>query len=170
MLLLNFRKLALSIMLTLCSLALNANPMSQISQTLDSYHLAAKQADADAYFDMLAPDAIVFGTDAAERWNVAGLKAYTKGLFEAGGWDLKLVQRNVSVGPNQQVGWFDELLDNDTFGQMRATGVVINHADSWKIAQYHLTIPIPNQLAGSVIEQIRGLEQGHSVSEQKGEN
>jgi hypothetical protein len=37
----------------------------------------------------------------------------------------------------------------------RSTGVLIREDGAWKIAQYHLTIPIPNDLANRVVKMIR---------------
>jgi hypothetical protein len=63
------------------------------------------------------------------------------------------------------VAWFDEILDNERFGTARGSGVLVVEEDSneeqtkktrkWKVAQYHLTVPIPNALMDKVVEMIR---------------
>jgi hypothetical protein len=47
------------------------------------------------------------------------------------------------------------MLDNDSYGECRGTGVLLLTEQGWKISQYHLTIPIPNALAKDVVKQIR---------------
>jgi hypothetical protein len=36
--------------------------------------------------------------------------------------------------------------------------VLIRSDDGWKISQYHLTFPIPNELAGKVTDEIKAFE------------
>ena len=74
------------------------------------------------------------------------------------GWTYHPKTRNVYFSPNQDVAWFDELLDNESLGETRGTGVLIKEEGRWKITQYHLTIPIPNALADSVAKQIKAAQ------------
>ena len=39
------------------------------------------------------------------------------------------------------------MLWNDRYGVCRGTGVLLATEKGWRIAQYHLTFPIPNDLA-----------------------
>lgn len=66
------------------------------------------------------------------------------------------------------VAWFDEILQHDRFGIARSSGVVVritNDNDNetsdntWKIAQYHLTVPIPNPLMDSFVDMIGQLDE-----------
>ena len=52
--------------------------------------------------------------------------------------DLSVVPRSCSPG----IVYLDEFIDNLEDG-------------AWTVAQYHLTIPVPNDLAGRVVEMIR---------------
>ena len=48
-----------------------------------------------------------------------------------------------------------ERLDNASLGETRGTGVLLLQEGHWRVAQYNLTIPIPNALAGEVVARIR---------------
>ena len=56
------------------------------------------------------------------------------------------------------VAWFDEVLDSQSYGTSRGTGVLIRGAKGWRVAQYHLTFPIPNDLAGEMTGRIKAHE------------
>ena len=42
--------------------------------------------------------------------------------------------------------WFDEELKNEKYGVFRGTGVLTKENNVWKINQYNLILPIPNDL------------------------
>jgi hypothetical protein len=129
---------------------------AEIDRLLDRFHLAASQAKFDDYFSLFAPDAIFIGTDATERWTVEQFKAYAKPHFDKGkGWTYKKVERHILVSADDRHASFDELLDNESLGRCRGTGVMRRVDGRWKIEQYHLTIPVPNELALDVVKMIR---------------
>ncbi len=131
----------------------------RVNQTLDVLHHNASIADTDEYFNLYHDTAVFIGTDASEVWNKEAFKAYAKPHFDKGkGWTYHPKTRNVYFSPNQDVAWFDELLDNESLGETRGTGVLIKEEGRWKITQYHLTIPIPNALADSVAKQIKAAQ------------
>lgn len=155
-------------MKTLCSLLialLSAAPaLSQapseaeraVSTVLDALHDAASKADGARYFDLFTDDAVFLGTDATERWTVDAFKAYATPYFDQGrGWTYTMTSRNIFLSEDGQTAWFDERLDNENFGTCRGTGVLVRRGEDWKIAQYNLTIPIPNALAYQVVDLIR---------------
>ena len=72
--------------------------------------------------------------------------------------DIPPQDRHVYFSPDKNVAWFDELLDNKGLGETRGTGVLIKVGRDWKLTQYHLTIPIPNALAGAVADQVRAMQ------------
>ena len=78
------------------------------------------------------------------------------------GWTYISKLRHVQFSPQGDVAWFDEILDNKAFGVCRGSGVLRKVGDSWLICQYHLTIPVPNDLAAKVVKIIR--EAGGPVS------
>ena len=55
--------------------------------------------------------------------------------------------RSISIAPDRKVAWFDEALETPNLGPCRGSGVVVATKAGWKIAQYNLSIPIPNDLA-----------------------
>jgi predicted esterase len=117
--------------------------------TLDRFHAAAAKADLKAYFDLFAPEGVFIGTDATERWTVAEFRAYAEPLFKRGrGWTYKprAAGRHVELSPAGDIAWFSEILDNEKYGVCRGTGVLRKIDGSWRVAQYHLTVPVPNDL------------------------
>jgi ketosteroid isomerase-like protein len=57
---------------------------NEINTVLDDFNRAATNADFDGYFACLAPDAVLIGTDATERWTVDELRAFVKPHFDQG--------------------------------------------------------------------------------------
>jgi len=105
---------------------------------------------------LMTKDAVYIGTDATERWSLAEFRAFAEPYFEKGrGWTYVPTQRKIAIGPDGSTAWFDELLENASYGTTRGTGVLVRDGEEWKIAQYHLTIPVPNDLAKQVVEMIR---------------
>jgi hypothetical protein len=138
-----------------------------ISATLDQVHAAAAKADGDKYFALFAPDAVFIGTDASERWTLADFRAYALPLFAAGhGWTYVPRERHITIAaiPCGCVAWFDELLDNPKYGTSRGTGALIETGDGWKVEQYALTFPIPNDMAAEMTGRIRAFEAKDSAA------
>lgn len=127
-----------------------------IDQVLDALHDAAARADEARYFALFADDAVFLGTDATERWSKDQFRAYAHPLFAQGkGWAYSKVTRNIFVADDGRFAWFDETTSNAKLGDCRGTGVLVRRGERWKIAQYNLTIPIPNELAEDVVRQIQ---------------
>lgn len=127
-----------------------------VAKTLDDFHLAASRADGTAYFNLFAPEGVFIGTDATERWTVEEFKKYASPHFSKGhGWTYESKIRHIDLAPSGDIAWFDEILDNKAYGQCRGSGVLRKIGTAWKISQYHLTIPIPNDLAEKVVALIR---------------
>jgi hypothetical protein len=134
---------------------------TEISRTLDRLHAAAAKADGAAYFALFAPDAVFIGTDASERWPIAAFRNYAEARFAAGeGWTYTPRERHVTVAaiPCGCIAWFDELLDNAKYGTSRGSGVLIKTGQDWKIEQYALTFPIPNDMAAELTNRIKAFE------------
>ncbi|MGZ8866793.1 MAG: nuclear transport factor 2 family protein [Thermoanaerobaculia bacterium] len=127
---------------------------ASIGQVLDQFHKAASDADEARYFGLMAADAVFIGTDASERWDMKAFRAYAHPHFAAGkGWTYTPRDRHIVI--HKDVAWFDELLDNAKYGECRGTGVLRKEAGTWKIVQYSLSIPIPNDSAAEVLKLIR---------------
>ena len=128
-----------------------------VAGVLDAFHAAAAKADFAGYFALFAPEGVFLGTDATERWTVPEFKAFAKPYFDRGrGWTYTVKSRHTVFSPDGTHAIFDEHLDNASYGHCRGSGVLRRIGDEWRIVQYHLTIPIPNDLAGQVVKLIRG--------------
>jgi ketosteroid isomerase-like protein len=127
-----------------------------IAMTLDDFHDAASAADEQRYFGLLADDAVFLGTDATERWTKDEFRAYAHPYFSKGkGWTFVPRGRHISIDPEGRLAWFDEILDSASYGECRGTGALALRDGVWKIVQYDLTIPIPNDLAKELVGRIR---------------
>lgn len=135
------------------------SPKAKVESTLNQFHQAASEAKFETYFGFFAEDGVFIGTDASERWTVKQFKDYTAPHFAKGkGWTYTSRSRNISFNKDQSVAWFDEILDSASYGTSRGTGVLVLENANWKIAQYHLTFPIPNDLAGKFTTEIKAFE------------
>ncbi len=122
---------------------------------LDAWHLAAARADAESYFSLMAPDAVFLGTDATERWTKTEFRAYAEPYFKKGkAWTFKAAKRHVSYASDGSTAWFDEELDTPNLGPARGSGVLVKLGATWRIAQYNLSVPIPNPLMKQVKKEI----------------
>jgi ketosteroid isomerase-like protein len=135
--------------------AAEATPVNEIHALLDDFNRAATNADLEGYFACLAPDGVFLGTDATERWTVDELRAFVKPYFDQGVSRAHTPrERHVDLCPGGNVAFFDELVELESLGECRGTGVVIKHDDKWLIAQYSLSFPVPNEIVFDVVDLI----------------
>lgn len=126
---------------------------AEVARALDSFHAAAAEADEDRYFGHFAPSGVFLGTDPTERWAVAEFRAWARPYFERGqAWTYHAIERHIDIAPGGECAWFDEVVRNAKYGDLRGTGVVLLLDGEWKIAQYNLTFQIPNDDAAAVLE------------------
>jgi ketosteroid isomerase-like protein len=138
-----------------------ASPEADVAAVLDDWHAAAAGAQEERYFGHFAAAAVFLGTDATERWTVEEFRRYAHPYFAKGkAWSFKAVERHVAFSPDGAVAWFDEKLDTPNLGPSRGSGVLVRDKRAWKIAQYNLTIPIPNDLMKEVKDRIEEYEKG----------
>ena len=124
-----------------------------IAAMLDDFHDAAAHADEPRYFGHFTDDAVFLGTDGTERWTRDQFLAYAHPRFASGSaWSFKAVDRHIDVDPSGRIAWFDESLQTTRLGPARGTGVVVKRGAEWKVAQYSLSITIPNERFGGVKE------------------
>lgn len=117
---------------------------AEIDSLINAWHYAAAIADENAFFGRMTADCIYIGTDATERWLRDELKEWSKKYFDREtAWDFKPLSRNITLGPGEQIAWFDELLDT-WMGTCRSTGIMEWSEGEWKIIYYHLSIAVPN--------------------------
>jgi len=154
--------LSVLLLFTFLPLAIAQSPSSEekaVSRTLDALHENASKADGEKYFALFASDAVFLGTDATERWPIAEFKKFAMARFNKGtGWTYHKRSRYIYLSEDNKTAWFDETLHNENYGECRGSGVLVKIDGAWKIAQYNLTIPIPNALARKVVAMIREAE------------
>ena len=146
------------IMISSVFLAAQDADKTEINSFIDDWHLNATNANMEAYFDKIDKDGIYIGTDETEIWTKAEFYEWQKPRTKDGvAWDFKAVDRNIYLGENSKYVWFDELL---TFsgGTLRGSGVLIKRKNGWKIMHYVLSLPVPNEKFGAVIEAIENNE------------
>ena len=148
----------------------HADQHRALNETLDSFHRAAAEADFERYTALMTGDIVFLGTDATERWQGESFPAFARPYFESGqGWEYRPYDRTLTVSKAGDVAWFDELLRHDRLGVCRGSGVLVLENGVWKVAQYNLSVPIPNDIVYSVANQIqsddRATMEGEAQSE-----
>ena len=142
-----------------CAASPPAPTIESVAAVLDDWHAAAAAADEERYFGHFASDGVFLGTDDSERWTVAAFRVYAHARFAEGqGWTYVPRDRNVGFSTDGRVAWFDEKLDNESYGRVRGTGVLRHTDDGWKLVHYSLSFPIPNDVTRAVVETVRGAE------------
>ena len=158
------------LLITLCCATLwsgptSASPGQSATETLDAFHAAAARADLDTYLGLLTAEAVFLGTDGTERWQGEEFRQFVSSDFSGGeGWTYTAQERRVTLSADGRIAWFDETLDHDQLGRCRGSGVLLLENGTWRIAQYNLSVPIPNHMLRSVVAGIRSLEQGSVAS------
>ena len=157
-------KLPFLLLILMTSTSLPASDETSVASILDKLHQSASNADADAYFQLFTDDAIFIGTDVNEYWTVEQFKSYAMPHFDKGkGWTYSSRNRDIRFSESGDVAWFHEVLDSENYGTSRGTGVLILGKDGqWRVSQYHLTFPIPNDLAVEFTNRIKEFEAGQS--------
>ena len=151
----------MTVALLLIGVPAHAEPVDAIEQALDAFHNAAARADFNAYSDLMTREVVFLGTDATERWQGDAFRAFARPYFDEGkGWTYLPQERRVDLMPGGETALFDELLSHARLGTCRGSGVMILEGTQWKVAQYNLSVPIPNALVEGVAQQIVALEQG----------
>jgi hypothetical protein len=125
-----------------------------VDSVLTALHETASRGDWATYFALYAPDAVFFGTDATERWSLQQFRDYAT---PTRGWTYRMTERNIFIDADANTAWFDERLWNEGYGESRGTGVLVRGDAGWKVAQYNLTFPIPNDLAGEFTTRIKAM-------------
>ena len=127
-----------------------------VSNVLDAFHAAAARADEEAYFALLAPNAVFLGTDGTERWDKASFRTFAHPYFAQGkGWTYTPRDRHVELSRDGRAAWFDEMLDNASYGECRGSGALEKVDGGWQIVQYNLSVPMPNDLSKELVARIR---------------
>ena len=132
-----------------------APPETAVAAALDAWHAAAARADEAAYFDLFAEEGVFLGTDATERWDKAAFRAFAHPFFAKGrAWTFRAVRRQVAMAAGGTVAYFDEDLETANLGPCRGSGVLELRGGAWRLLQYNLAVPIPNDLMKEVMGRI----------------
>lgn len=124
----------------------------KIDSLLNSWHLAATEANFENYFSKMDSVSVFIGTDASENWTKSEFATFSKPYFDNGkAWDFKTLERNIYLNSEVNFAWFDELL-NTWMGTCRGSGVLEKKGENWVIKHYVLSVPIPNDDIQKVIE------------------
>ncbi|MGX9460537.1 nuclear transport factor 2 family protein [Shewanella sp. A14] len=124
------------------SQGLSAKDSQAVSALLNQLHESAAVADWATYFKLYHPQAVFIGTDASERWSMVEFERYAK---PTKGWRYEVKSRHLLQIDDTIL--FDEQLYSPAYGVSRGTGALVQTESGWKIAQYHLSFPIPNDKA-----------------------
>ncbi|WP_228238057.1 nuclear transport factor 2 family protein [Allomuricauda sp. M10] len=139
-------------LLTTLAVSAQVSDKQKINEVLDNWHLAAANADFDAYFGLMTKDAVFLGTDAMENWQNEAFRSFSKPYFDRGkAWSFTSVQRNIYMNEGKTFAWFDELLDTQ-MKICRGSGVLKKVNGQWKIAHYVLSIAVPNENVDELIQ------------------
>ncbi|HEY5405792.1 MAG TPA: nuclear transport factor 2 family protein [Ginsengibacter sp.] len=123
-----------------------------ITAMLDSFNIAAANADYKSYFNFFTDYAVFTGTDATERWDKKEFMVWAKPYFDKKAtWNFTALERHIYIEPPGTHAWFDELL-NTQMKICRGSGVLVKQPDGWKLMQYILSATIPNAVMDSVVK------------------
>jgi len=135
--------------------AIAQTPAAQVAAVLDDWHHAAAVADEGRYFGHFAANGVFMGTDATERWTVGEFRVWAKPQFQRrSAWSFKPRNRQISFSADGKTAWFDEMLDTPNLGVCRGSGVLVRQSGEWKIAQYNLSVAIPNSIVYALVKEI----------------
>ncbi len=131
------------------------DPLVELNDVIDHWHIAAATADAEAFFGSMTADAVYIGTDAGERWQRDELRAWAKTAFEGdSAWDFKPMERHIRLGEDGRTAWWDEKLDT-WMGVCRGSGVLVKTPAGWKIRHFHLAVTVPNEKIEGFMELVK---------------
>ena len=134
------------------------NAEAQVAEVLDRLNQASSTADETTYFSLFTPDARYVGTDATEHWTMAQFRAFAEPWFKRdSAWSFPATSRTITIAPIdcRCIAWFEEKLNSAAYGETRGSGVMRLTDDGWKIEQYVLSLPVPNDKADTVVALIR---------------
>ena len=124
----------------------------EVISMLDSFNVAAANADYNTYFNFFTDYAVFTGTDATERWNKKEFMVWAKPFFDKKTtWHFTALERHIYFNKTGTLAWFDELL-NTQMKICRGSGVLVKEDNGWKIMQYILSTTIPNEVMDSVVK------------------
>ncbi|MCK0160945.1 nuclear transport factor 2 family protein [Allomuricauda sp. F6463D] len=144
--------LILTFLLVSITIVAQNTEKQKVNEVLDAWHVAASNADFEAYFGNMTKDGVFLGTDAMENWQNDEFRTFSKPYFDKGkAWSFTAVQRNIYLDESGTFAWFDELLDTQ-MKICRGSGVLKKVNGQWKIAHYVLSIAVPNENVDELVQ------------------
>ena len=144
----------LMLVLLLPPLVLSAQEESDIDNLLSDWHNAAASVDQEKFFSYIDDNGIYIGTDSTEIWTKQEFYDWSTPHFNQNKtWTFQATQRHIYFSDDRNVAWFDELIDYGS-GTLRGSGVLQHKHGEWKIMQYVLSVPVPNEKFKEVMEVI----------------
>ncbi len=87
------------------------------------------------------------GTDRAERFSLAGLRAIFGPYYARGARPITIpIEQIVYPSPDGGWAWYEELVERQHVGRMRSTGVLRRVDDTWKFVHYNVVLTVPTDL------------------------
>lgn len=125
------------------------------------YHAHSPHADINKYFECFSPQGRFLGTDSKESWTIEEFRVYSEPFFNNKQQSApflpvqgsrKFISYPIgSLTPN--IVTFDEILQCEGVKtQARGNGSLIwdQEKNKWLVFLYHLSIPVPNEVADRV--------------------
>jgi hypothetical protein len=138
-------KTTILILLFSAATSVTAFAQKNLDKFIEDWHLAATQANFNAYFGAMDTTFIFLGTAPGERWTKAQFATFSKPHFDKGkAWDFKATNRVWMYSANKKMAWFDEDLDTWMRG-CRGSGILVKKKGEWKLVYYNLTVLIENE-------------------------
>ena len=132
--------------------AVTPKDTTSLDKIVDNWHLAAAEANYDAYFGAMDESFIFLGTAPGERWTKAKFSEFSKPYFDKGkAWSFTASNRQWNFSKDGKMAWFDEDLDTWMRG-CRGSGILILKKGEWKFVYYNLTVLIENEKIKEFIE------------------
>jgi hypothetical protein len=142
-----------------------------VEELLDAFSHASATGNLREYFGCFYDERSRFlGTDASENWTAYDFFEYALPHFRGDGtpaWKYDLIPgtRKVDIFPSAAApsfAIFDELLTGK-FSTSRGSGTACYSSGHWFICAYHLTFPVPNDIAKDITKSIHKFEQEMSM-------
>ena len=120
-----------------------------VREVLIDFHRAGFNADLERYLGHLSEAAVFLGTDPEERYALPDYADWVRPHFARGRGPRSIpLHQNIFISDDGGFAWFDERVHKPDLGTFRGSGVLALQGERWKIVQYHLSVPVPNELLG----------------------
>ena len=136
---------------------------------LDELHNAAYAGDLSRYFGCFAKNSRFLGTDPHENWRAVEFLEFCRPHFDGTkpAWIYRPIDgsRKIDIHDINNFATFDELLDSESFLCIsRGTGALVKLDDYWFVSLYHLSFPVPNDLAKETCKQFATFQEKSSLA------